>query len=125
MPPWSPWRWARTIPRIRCLSPRASPGDCPQGRSSVAVARSNRVACEGTGGRAMSNCLVVAYGVGVDSTAMLIGLQQRGIRPAAILFADTGGEKAQTYAFLPVMDAWLRDHDFPTVTVVRNVVTNF
>src|ERR1043165_6777789 len=66
--------------------------------------------------RAMSDCLVVAYGAGVDSTAMLIGLRQRDVRPDAILFGDTGGEKEETYAFLPVMDGWLRDQDFPTVT---------
>ena len=38
---------------------------------------------------------MVAYGLGVDSTAMLIGLAQRGIRPDLILFADVGGEKAR------------------------------
>jgi hypothetical protein len=75
--------------------------------------------------RAMSDCLVVAYGAGVDSTAMLIGLRQRDVRPDAILFGDTGGEKEETYAFLPVMDGWLRDQDFPTVTVVKNVVKDF
>ena len=40
----------------------------------------------------MRECLVVAYGAGVDSTAMLIGLQHRGIRPDAVLMADTGGK---------------------------------
>jgi hypothetical protein len=33
--------------------------------------------------------LVVAYGLGVDSTAMLVELAQRKIRPDLILFADT------------------------------------
>lgn len=32
--------------------------------------------------------VTVAYGIGVDSTAMLVGLHQRGIRPDLILFAD-------------------------------------
>jgi hypothetical protein len=73
----------------------------------------------------MRECLVVAYGAGVDSTAMIVGLQQRGIRPDAVLFADTGGEKQETYEFLPIMDAWLRDHRFPTITVVKNVVKDF
>src|SRR6516162_3721221 len=36
--------------------------------------------------------LVVAYGLGVDSTAMLIELAHRDIRPDLILFADTNGE---------------------------------
>jgi hypothetical protein len=36
--------------------------------------------------------LVVAYGLGVDSTAMLVEFARRGIRPDLILFADTGGD---------------------------------
>ena len=43
------------------------------------------------------NPLVVAYGLGVDSTAMLVEFAHRGIRPDLILFADTGGEKPETY----------------------------
>jgi hypothetical protein len=63
--------------------------------------------------------LVVAYGMGVDSTAMLIGLAQRGVRPDLILFADTGGEKPETYLYAPVFRQWLRDVDFPQMEVVR------
>jgi 3'-phosphoadenosine 5'-phosphosulfate sulfotransferase (PAPS reductase)/FAD synthetase len=43
--------------------------------------------------------LAVAYGAGVDSTALLVGFVRRGVRPAYILFADTGGEKEETLAF--------------------------
>jgi 3'-phosphoadenosine 5'-phosphosulfate sulfotransferase (PAPS reductase)/FAD synthetase len=64
--------------------------------------------------------LVVAYGMGVDSTAMLVGLQQRGEVPDLILFADTGDEKPETYAYLPTINAWLRSVGFPLVTVVKN-----
>ena len=63
--------------------------------------------------------LVVAYGLGVDSTAMLIEFAQRGIRPDRILFADTGGEKPETYAYLPIIQRYLADVDFPPVVVVR------
>jgi hypothetical protein len=69
--------------------------------------------------------LVVAYGVGVDSTAMLIGMHARGIRPDLILFADTGSEKRETYAYLPVMARWLAQVGFPPIVVVRKVVTRF
>jgi hypothetical protein len=65
--------------------------------------------------------MVVAYGMGVDSTAMLVGLQQRGVRPDLILFADTGDEKPETYAYLPVINSWLTAVGFPTVTVVKNL----
>jgi hypothetical protein len=63
--------------------------------------------------------LMVAYGMGVDSTAMLVGLHQRGLRPDAILFADTGSEKPETYAYLPIIQAWLASVDFPPVVVVK------
>lgn len=63
--------------------------------------------------------LVVAYRLGVDSTAMLIGLHQRDQRPDLILFADTGGEKPQTYAYAPIIRQWLRDVGFPQFEVVR------
>lgn len=62
---------------------------------------------------------VVSYGMGVDSTAMLIGLHAEGLRPDAIVFGDTGAEKRETYDFLEHMNGWLREHDFPEVTVVR------
>lgn len=65
--------------------------------------------------------LVVAYGMGVDSTAMLIGLERRGIRPDLILFADTGGEKPDTYLYAPIIRQWLREVDFPDLQVVRYV----
>ena len=63
--------------------------------------------------------MTVAYGMGVDSTAMLIGLQHRGVRPDLILFADTGGEKPETYAFEPHIQRWLRSVGFPPVVTVR------
>jgi hypothetical protein len=62
----------------------------------------------------------VAYGMGVDSTAMLVGLHARGERPDLILFADTGDEKPETYAYLPVINEWLARVGFPLVTVVKN-----
>lgn len=63
--------------------------------------------------------LFVSYGLGVDSTAMLVGMHKLGIVPDAITFADTGSEKPETYEFLPIMSAWLREHGLPEVTVVR------
>jgi 3'-phosphoadenosine 5'-phosphosulfate sulfotransferase (PAPS reductase)/FAD synthetase len=63
--------------------------------------------------------LVVAYGLGVDSTAMLIEFAQRGIKPDLILFADTGGEKPETYQYLGVIRPFLRRVGFPDVIVVR------
>ena len=69
--------------------------------------------------------LIVSYGLGVDSTAVLVGLHQRGIRPDLILFSDTGSEKEETYDYLVTINAWLRNVGFPTVTVVRNQPKRF
>jgi 3'-phosphoadenosine 5'-phosphosulfate sulfotransferase (PAPS reductase)/FAD synthetase len=63
--------------------------------------------------------LVVAYGLGVDSTAMLVELAVRGLRPDLILFADTGGEKPETYQYLNVIQPFLARIGFPQVTTVR------
>jgi hypothetical protein len=57
--------------------------------------------------------LMVGYGCGVDSTALLLGLYERDVIPDAILFADTGGEKPETYHFLFRFDTWLSEHGFP------------
>ena len=63
--------------------------------------------------------LCVACGVGVDSVAMLVGMWRRGIRPDLITFADTGGEKPETYAYIPILRAWLASVGFPDLVIVR------
>lgn len=63
--------------------------------------------------------VVVAYGAGTNSTALLVGLHERGERPDLILFADTGGERPETYAYLDVMDTWLASVGFPLLGRVR------
>ncbi|MGE3978920.1 MAG: hypothetical protein AB7F94_15240, partial [Nitrospira sp.] len=73
-----------------------------------------------SGVRPYPDCpLVVAYGLGVDSTAMLVEFVRRGIRPDMIVFADTGGEKPETYAYLRVIRPYLAKHRFPEVVIVR------
>lgn len=62
--------------------------------------------------------LGLSYGLGVDSTAIIVGLVQQGIRPDFITFADVGSEKETTYAYLPYINEYLRKHNFPEVTVV-------
>lgn len=63
--------------------------------------------------------IIVAYGMGVDSTAMLIGLRDRGVEIALILFADTGSEKPETTSYLPIIQSWLAQNRLPPVTVIR------
>lgn len=69
--------------------------------------------------------IVVSYGLGVDSTAVLVGLYLRGIRPSIILFSDVGSEQEHTYAYLPIINEWLRSVGFPEVTVVKYQASRF
>ena len=64
--------------------------------------------------------LMVSYGMGTDSTALLVLLFQWGIRPDIILFADTGSEKPETYAYIAIIQAWLAKVGFPPVIIVKN-----
>lgn len=61
---------------------------------------------------------VVSYGAGTNSTAMLVGLHERGERPDAILFADTGGERPETYRHLNVVSEWCESIGFPRIVTV-------
>lgn len=74
----------------------------------------------------MKSPLVVCYGGGRDSTAMLIGLWLRGIIPDLILFADVGAEKQSTYDYIRnVMQPWLASIGFPPITIVRYQCSDF
>lgn len=63
--------------------------------------------------------VILSYGGGTNSTAMLIGLLECGERPDAILFADTGGERPETYAHVRAMDAWCERNGLPRIETVR------
>lgn len=62
---------------------------------------------------------VASFGGGVNSTAMLIGLKERGERPDLVLFADTGGEKPETYEWRTTFSIQLERWGFPPITTVR------
>lgn len=59
----------------------------------------------------------VSYGGGVNSTAMLIGMAERGLKPDLIMFADTGAEMPETYAFIEAFEGWLNCTGWTMVTV--------
>src|SRR3990167_9626372 len=50
---------------------------------------------------------VAAWGMGVDSTAMIIEWVARGLPLSAVLTADTGTEREESYAFLPLFQQWM------------------
>tara|TARA_R100000049_G_C1911966_1_gene59116 strand:- start:10 stop:792 length:783 start_codon:yes stop_codon:yes gene_type:complete len=61
----------------------------------------------------------VAYGGGTNSTAMLIGFVDKGIKPDVILFADTKAERPDTYVFIDIFSKWLVDNGLPEITIVE------
>ena len=52
--------------------------------------------------------MVVAYGLSVDSTAMLVGMRLRGERPDLILFADKGEEKGVDLFSMQKVPVWIQ-----------------
>lgn len=63
--------------------------------------------------------IVVSYGMGVDSLAMLIQMKRLGVRPTAVVFADVGSEKKVTYDYVPIACGWLEQVGFPALTTVK------
>jgi hypothetical protein len=64
---------------------------------------------------------IVSYGAGTNSTALLIEMINRGIPCDLITFADTGGERPETYAHIENFSKWLVDNGLPKITVVKRV----
>lgn len=52
--------------------------------------------------------IIVCYGGGVDSTAMLVAMKRQGIIPAVVTFADLGAEKPETYEQVRIVSEWLQ-----------------
>lgn len=57
--------------------------------------------------------VVLAYGIGVDSTALLVELHARGETPDLVLTADPGAEKPETYAYQRIMAEWMAARGIP------------
>lgn len=63
--------------------------------------------------------IAVSFGGGVNSTALLWGMEERGLEPDVVLFADTGGERAETYAHVAQVQSWCRDRGWLFVRVTN------
>jgi hypothetical protein len=64
--------------------------------------------------------VVVSFGGGTNSAAMLIEMVRRKVVPDLIMFADTGGELPETYQFVRDFSQWLVTNGMPEVTWVRS-----
>ena len=63
--------------------------------------------------------LIVSYGGGVNSTAMLFGFLEKAIMPDLILFADTGCENNETLDYVAGFSTWIQKCGMPQITTVR------
>lgn len=68
--------------------------------------------------------VVAAWGMGVDSTAMIIEWVARGLPLSVVLTADTGTEREETYAYMPIFQRWMDRHHIDH-HVVRYVPQRF
>lgn len=62
---------------------------------------------------------VLSYGGGTNSTAELILMVKESRQIDLILFADTGGEKPDTYAYVSMMSDWLVKRGYPAITTTE------
>lgn len=63
--------------------------------------------------------IMVSYGAGTNSTALLVETVRRGEPVDAILFADTGGERPGTYAYAEMFSAWLVARGYPAIIKIK------
>jgi hypothetical protein len=61
---------------------------------------------------------VWSCGYGTNSTALAVGLVEHGESYDLAMFADTGGERPELYAYQRVLNGYLRAHGLPPVMTV-------
>jgi hypothetical protein len=64
---------------------------------------------------------IASYGGGTNSTAELIECVNRKVKVDLILFADTGGERPETYEYVDMFSKWLVNNGMPEIITVRKV----
>jgi hypothetical protein len=67
---------------------------------------------------------IVSYGGGTNSTAMLIEMIKRGELCDFITFADTGGERPETYKYVEMFSEYLTKNGYPGIEIVKKVDKN-
>lgn len=62
---------------------------------------------------------ILANGGGTNSSAILVGLYERGLKLDGNVFADTGDEKPETYMHLQIVSDWCESVGFPRVEILK------
>ena len=60
---------------------------------------------------------ILNFGAGVNSTALIIEMVNRGIRPDYVIFADTGSEMPETYQHIKRMEKWFESNNLQFIKV--------
>jgi len=63
---------------------------------------------------------ILSFGGGVNSVALMILLLRERLPFDGAVFADTGGELPETYAYLKLAKRYLREHGVPLTVVSKN-----
>lgn len=64
---------------------------------------------------------ILSFGGGVNSVALMIWLLRNEQPLDEVVFADTGGELPETYAYLPLVEDYLAQHDIPFRRITARV----
>lgn len=62
---------------------------------------------------------IATYGGGVNSTAMILLLMEQEIKLDYIVFADTGGEKPNTYEYIKYFNSYLVDKLYTPIKIIK------
>ena len=82
-------------------------------RAAISTQKKNKTMTEQEKTKMIKNLIQVGFGAGTNSTAMLIGMHERGIKPDFILFSDTGGERPHTYEHVEEVNEWQESIGWP------------
>ena len=63
--------------------------------------------------------VLISFGGGLNSTAMIVAMIKLGEPIDAILFADTGAEKPETYGHVKRLSEWIKSNGYPEITIVK------
>lgn len=69
--------------------------------------------------------VIINYGGGSNSTALIVRAVREGLPISAVLFADTGGEWPETYTYVEGFRKWLEAHHVPLHVVRGHVGGSF
>lgn len=89
---------------------------------TLTTANQMRPKPQGVSGILCSDLLAVLFGGGTNSTAMLCGFHERGIKPSLVIFSDTGAEMPHTYKHVELMTAKVREWWGLELHIVRKLL---